>query len=250
MKSRGFWRAPRHLVLLVEDGAINIGDLGLLTLIALDGGERDGFHVATWGALAATAGESEKNVSRRLQRLRGLELVDYDEPGRGGRNGFRVFLGPRAAVSQEEADLRSAHRSLSPLVESDRGEVRTHRDGSTETRIEEDETPTAPSPTDTEKKEKNRDAVASMKERQSLGGTDAQLTHTGDALTELVRNLLDADEWTERTFRKLFGHMPQEVFGQVLHELRKRRTRTDLGPIRTESGWAHDRLVPPRPAAT
>jgi hypothetical protein len=47
MKSRGFWRAPRHLVLLVEDGKINIGDLGLLTLIALDDGERDGFHAVT-----------------------------------------------------------------------------------------------------------------------------------------------------------------------------------------------------------
>jgi predicted nucleic acid-binding protein len=81
-----------------------------------------------------------------------------------------------------------------------------------------------------------------MKEERANSSRASRLTNGDDAIAELVSNLRDADQWTERTFRKLYGHLPQHEVAQVLHELRKRRTRTDLEALRSESSWAHDRL--------
>jgi hypothetical protein len=105
-----------------------------------------------------------------------------------------------------------------------------------------DETSPSPTSTETEKEEKNRDRAASMTEERANSSLASDRAHGGDAFAGLVRNLRDADEWTERTFRKLYGHLPQHQVAQVLHELRKRRTRTDLEPLRSESSWAHDKL--------
>jgi hypothetical protein len=240
--SRGFWRAPRRLVLLVEDGKINIGDLGLLTLIALDGGERDGFHVVRWGALAATAGESERHMRRRLERLRKLDLVQYDEPGHGGRKGFRIFLGANAVLSEQGNRYEGQRSEVMPRAQSDTSRAVTGLNLPSNEASKQDETSPSPTSTETEKEEKNRDRAASMTEERANSSLASDRAHGGDAFAGLVRNLRDADEWTERTFRKLYGHLPQHQVAQVLHELRKRRTRTDLEPLRSESSWAHDKL--------
>jgi hypothetical protein len=240
MKTRGFWRAPRQLVLLVEDGDINIGDLGLLTLIALDGGERDGFHAVTWGALAATAGESERNVRRRLDRLRKLDLVQYEEPGHGGRKGFRIFLGAKAVVSEQGTQYEGQRSEVSPKVQSDTSRVVTGFNLPSNEGSEQDSTSRWSISTETEKRERNREPTESIKEEHPFLASG--LANGDDAIAELVRNLRDADQWTERTFRKLYGHLPQNEVAQVLHELRKRRTRTHLEPLRSESSWAHDKL--------
>jgi DNA-binding MarR family transcriptional regulator len=96
-----FWRAPRRLRLLLEDGAISPTAFAVLTYIGLSDGERDGL-LTTKQALADLFEVSLSTIYRCLRQLEACELIEHDLAS-GQRRPFRLRLGP-AALVDESAD--------------------------------------------------------------------------------------------------------------------------------------------------
>ena len=105
--SGGYWRAPRSLRLLLEDGELTGTAFGIGIYVALAGADREEGCLATLATLAALFGVAEKTVSRSLDRLR--EQGVTRDTRRQGRKHFRVYLAERATVAPSDS-LKAANK--------------------------------------------------------------------------------------------------------------------------------------------
>lgn len=101
-----FWRAPRRLRRMLEDGEITVTGYALVHYVGESHHGDDEGIVTTQDALAAIFGVSKKTISRTLARLVELRLVEHDLTA--GRATFRTTLGPIARV---KADAGTAPRT-------------------------------------------------------------------------------------------------------------------------------------------
>jgi hypothetical protein len=97
-----FWRAPRRLRRLLEDGEATLREYGLLNYFAHAGADRGDGVVTSYDILAGLCGVEKRTIARWLQHLQALELITYDLH-QGQRHPFRVRLGPAALVADSEA---------------------------------------------------------------------------------------------------------------------------------------------------
>jgi hypothetical protein len=91
MSREPFWRAPRRLARLLEDGDLTANELGLLAYLALAGADREEGYSTTRAHLEDLLDVSTRTVQRAIAKLRKEELCTFDVvPGQ--RHPFRVRL--------------------------------------------------------------------------------------------------------------------------------------------------------------
>lgn len=88
----GFFMLPRWLGGALEDRELTPAQFQLLAFLGCRGLGHHGFST-TLDSLAATLGVSERTISRALQRLRTLDLIEYGLK-QGQRTPFRITAGP------------------------------------------------------------------------------------------------------------------------------------------------------------
>lgn len=99
----GFWRAPRRLRHLLEDGDVTAKGYALVHYVGEANGDRDGLST-TLAALAELLDLSTKQTRRTLERLVELDLLEHDL--RAGRARFRVRLGLAAVYAPPQPRTR------------------------------------------------------------------------------------------------------------------------------------------------
>ncbi|HST26572.1 MAG TPA: winged helix-turn-helix domain-containing protein [Gaiellaceae bacterium] len=89
-----WWKAPRRLRSLLEDGDLTATEYAILHYLAEAGADRADGTPTTYDQLARLFRIDVKTVYRALRKLRALDLVEY-ELKQGQRRPFRVYAGPR-----------------------------------------------------------------------------------------------------------------------------------------------------------
>ena len=117
--AEAFWRAPRRLRKLLEDGELTASAFALLLYLALAADERlngksDGYST-TYDGIAALLRTSKESATRALKSLRDTGLVSY-HVRQGQRTPFRVYLTEAARVSTRD---RTSVPDVSPKVVRD-----------------------------------------------------------------------------------------------------------------------------------
>ena len=106
--SEPFWRAPRRLRRLLEDGELTPTQYALLHYVGEAGGDRERFATSQ-GFLAELLRVDKKTIQRGFKRLRELRLIDHDLAA--GKSVFHIWLGPEALVAEANPEANLGHPS-------------------------------------------------------------------------------------------------------------------------------------------
>src|SRR5437879_5941118 len=99
-----FWRAPRRLRRLIEDGEVTAKEFALIAYVGMTG-ERDGIST-TKEMLAGLLQVSPRTIQRALKHLAQQHLVENDLR-QGQRTPFRIWLGSSGHVETGTSDTTS-----------------------------------------------------------------------------------------------------------------------------------------------
>ena len=106
--SEPFWRAPRRLRCLLENGDLTLTQYALLHYVGEAGGDRERFATSQ-GFLAELFDVSAKTIQRGLKKLRDLRLIEHDLVS--GKSVFHIWLGPEALVVEANPEANLGHPS-------------------------------------------------------------------------------------------------------------------------------------------
>jgi hypothetical protein len=219
----GFWRAPRWLRRLLEDGELTPTEYGIVHYVAEAGGDRDFGYSTTYGHLAAVFQVHKDTIRHALPRLRDeLELLDF-KTKRGSPKPFRIRLGTRLRVTDPPVRPEVAPEVTSDAT-SDDAPSAPARNAAPKAEEQPASTSDATSDsraraeTERETETKTKTSVLSPDDALTRASGNGQYPLEGDArqaLADLVGELDDADEWTFRVFAAEFSDLTAEQFEQA-----------------------------------
>ncbi len=239
-----FWRAPKRLRRLLEDGELTATELGILVYLAFSGADREPGFATTRTHLEAVLDISTSTIKRGLRKLRQLELIEVDVVA-GQRHPFRVRLtgasvttsvtarvthDPGADPGRDLGDLDHELSGEEPEASIASGEDLGHDLGHSRARGDRDR----------EEKEILAAAASPPRDRERGGGEDLSslLTllpaapHDGPEIAELEDAFEEFPEGVEGIIRKVARlHGVDSPFGLVLSKVRKgehRHVRREL----------------------